>query len=128
MFRTLWDAEQTYDDQRRRLTSSWSGYVIGPPNSGLYFFTNRPFRMAKWYGLLGSKNVIDTRRTGPIVVTMQFAPNNVLSSQSTAVVYTLSDLVMTIPQLPDGTPVPRSITFDNFTSMLQYNTTYNQVT
>ena len=48
VFRTLFDVEQTYDDQRKRLASSWSGYVIGPPvNSGAYVFNNRPVCMTK---------------------------------------------------------------------------------
>lgn len=128
LFRMLWDIEQTHDDQRKRIFLSWSGYANSALNQAAFNVTNSLICMSKWYGLLGSNNVIDTRLTGPVVVNMQFAPNNVLMATVTSATYSLSDVAMTLSLLADDTPIPRAIAFDNFRAIMQFNPTYNQVT
>ena len=64
LFRSLRDCEQTYDDNRKRILTSWSGYVPNGLNVGAYNFSNTPLCMTKWYGFLGCNELIKTRLTG----------------------------------------------------------------
>jgi len=128
VFRMLWDSEQRWDEQRARHLLSFSSYIINGLNQNIYTFTNTPMCMTKWYGLLGSGAVIDTRLTGPIVVNMQFAPNSVLLSSLATAIYSLSDVNLNVRVLPDTTPVPRTCVFDNFRCILQSNTNFTQIT
>jgi len=109
VFRTLWDSEQSYDDNRKRAMLSSGAYILNGLNSTAYDYANRPVCMTKWYGLLGSKSLLDTRLTGPVIVHLHFAPNTVLVSTNAASNYSLSDLAMTALILPDTTLMPRTI-------------------
>ena len=55
VFRTLWDSEQSYDDNRKRAMLSSGAYIMNGLNNTAYDYASRPVCMTKWYGLLGSK-------------------------------------------------------------------------
>jgi hypothetical protein len=128
IFRMIYDYDFNEIKQRQRALLSNSLYIVSGLNASAYNVSSTPFCMSEWIGFLGCKQVIDTRKLGRMTISITFAPNQAILSDSTSATYSLADIHLTMKKLPDSTNTANVINYDRFKSILQFNTSYTQST
>ena len=131
LVRIMLDYNCTHDDKHSRIYFSNSAYINSNLNNSVFTVNNSTYVCTKWFGLLGSLaslGVVNTDKLGSIKIVITFAPNAVLAANVTTAVYTLDDIHMSLYSMETYLEPRNVITFDNFSTLIQYNSTYQQST
>lgn len=134
IFRIIADYNRDSQHSESRLLLGNTLPIPHQASSSIYTTDKTQYCMTRWLGLLGCECMFsqDLTLAGQMEVKLTLAPNSVIVALPATATYALTDVHMAVPRVKTQNSQSQSqsqrIRYDDYTSIIQQNSTYQQVT